>query len=176
MTILAISTEQNLLLTYYDYLIHLDWKKNDIILYSVLHYSMGILVLAYISFYYRKTPNKRPWAFVSLIVSKRAFLAFSSFLRNANRTIFAWDRVKNVKKDQFWALGGGGPFIGRGRLLGVLRYIIFIITVMEMSSIRGGSLPEIWNNLPDGGRFSWVPVLLQIQVKFLFLIHVFFII
>ncbi len=37
---------------------------------------------------------------------------------------------------------------------------------------RGGSLPEIWNNLPDGGQFSWVPVLLQIQVKFLYQIHV----
>ena len=37
---------------------------------------------------YRKTPNKRPWAFVSYIACKRAFSAFSSFLRNENRTIF----------------------------------------------------------------------------------------
>ncbi len=38
-------------------------------------------------------------------------------------------------------------------------------------SNRGGSLPEILNYLPDRGQFSWVPVLIQIQVKFLFQIH-----
>ncbi len=37
---------------------------------------------------------------------------------------------------------------------------------------RGGSLPEILNYLPDGGQFSWVPLLIQIQVKFLFQVHV----
>ncbi len=73
---------------------------------------------------YRKTPNKYPWAFASLIVSKRAFLPFSSFLRNENWTISALDTDKNVKKDLFWALTGGGwAFIGRGCLLGVLRFI-----------------------------------------------------
>ncbi len=37
---------------------------------------------------YRKTPNKRPWAFANYRVRKRAFPPFSSFLRNDNRTIF----------------------------------------------------------------------------------------
>ncbi len=32
---------------------------------------------------------------------------------------------------------------------------------------RGGSLPEILNYLPDGGQFSRVPLLIQVQVKFL---------
>ena len=39
---------------------------------------------------------------------------------------------------------------------------------------RGGSLPEILNYLPDRGQFSWVPVLIQIQVKFLFPVRVIF--
>ncbi len=30
--------------------------------------------------------------------------------------------------------------------------------------LRDGSFPEILNYLPDGGQFSWVPVLIQIQV------------
>ena len=73
---------------------------------------------------YRKTPNKRPWAFASLTDLKRAFPAFSSFLRNENRTIYGWDIAKNVKKDQVWGLSwGGGAIIGRGRLLGVLWYV-----------------------------------------------------
>ncbi len=68
---------------------------------------------------YRITPNKRPCTFSCLTASKRAFLPLGSFLRNENRTIFAIF----VKKDTFWAMdGGGGAFIGRGRLLGVLRY------------------------------------------------------
>ncbi len=35
---------------------------------------------------YCKTPNKRPWAFASLISSKRALFPFNS-LRNENQTI-----------------------------------------------------------------------------------------
>ncbi len=39
---------------------------------------------------------------------------------------------------------------------------------MEISiRIRSGSLLEIWNYLPDVGQL-WVPVLLQVHVKFLF--------
>ncbi len=37
---------------------------------------------------------------------------------------------------------------------------------------RGGSLPEILNYLPDGGQFSRVPMLIQVQVKFLFQVRV----
>ncbi len=72
---------------------------------------------------YRKTPNKRPWAFASFTASKRAILPFSSFLQN---------RAKNVKKDPFWGLGGrGGVFIGRGHLLGVLQYEIVPLRLIQ---------------------------------------------
>ncbi len=33
-----------------------------------------------------------------------------------------------------------------------------------LNDSRGGSLPEILNYLPDGGQFSRVPVLIQVQV------------
>ncbi len=46
------------------------------------------------------------------------------------------------------------------------------IYVVRIAIHGSGSLPEILNYLPDGGKFSWVPVLLRIQVKFLFQIHV----
>ena len=42
----------------------------------------------------------------------------------------------------------------------------------KSTKFRGGSLPEILNYLPDRARFSWVPLLIQIQVKFLFRIPV----
>ncbi len=100
---------------------------------------MGILVLAYISFYYRKTPNKRPWAFVSLIVSKRAFLAFSSFLRNEIESNGI--EPKTVKKRPIVGSGWwGGAFIGRGRLLGVLRYIMqnnVLLVAPNISGVHG---------------------------------------
>ena len=47
---------------------------------------------------YRKTPNKRPWAFAGIVVLKRTFVPSSSFLRNENRTIFSRDIAKNVIK------------------------------------------------------------------------------
>ena len=37
---------------------------------------------------YRKTPNKRPWAFATFIAIKRTFSPSRRFLRNENRTIF----------------------------------------------------------------------------------------
>ncbi len=74
---------------------------------------------------YRKTPNKHPWAFASLTDFKWTFPPFSSFLRNENRTIFGWDIAKNVRKIPAWGSWlMGGAFIGRGRLLGVLRYTL----------------------------------------------------
>ena len=40
-----------------------------------------------------------------------------------NQTIFGQDVAKNFKKDLSWGMVcGGGAFIGRGHLLGVLRY------------------------------------------------------
>ncbi len=36
--------------------------------------------------------------------------------------------------------------------------------LFNFNHTRCGSLPEILNYLPDGGQFSWVPVLIQIQL------------
>ena len=42
-------------------------------------------------FTYRKTPNKRPWAFAATVGLKRTLFPSCSFLRNKNRTIFSRD-------------------------------------------------------------------------------------
>ncbi len=52
-----------------------------------------------------KPPNKRPWAFVSIVGLKRTFSPSSSFLRNENRTILSRDLAKNVKNTPTWGLG-----------------------------------------------------------------------
>ena len=76
-----------------------------------------------IEFVYRKTPNKRPWAFAVIVGLKRTFSPSSSFLRNENRTILSRDIAKNVRKHpNMGSRVNGGAFIGGGRLLGVLRY------------------------------------------------------
>ncbi len=64
---------------------------------------------------YRKTPNKRPWAFAAVVGLKRIFSPSSSFLRNENRTIFSRDIAKNVKKHpNIEPRVQGGAFIGGG--------------------------------------------------------------
>ncbi len=69
---------------------------------------------------YRRTPNKRPWAFASYIDLKRAFPPFSSILQNENRTIFDRDIVKNVKKDPAWGFEWWGRGVyWRGAFIGV---------------------------------------------------------
>ncbi len=42
----------------------------------------------------------------------------------------------------------------------------YLSDVTLSCSVRDGSLPEIFNYLPDGARFSWVSLLILIQVKF----------
>ncbi len=54
---------------------------------------------------YRKTPNKRPWAFAGSVALERTFSPSRSNLRNENRTIFSRDIAKNVRKHPTWALG-----------------------------------------------------------------------
>ena len=71
---------------------------------------------------YRKTPNKRPWAFAGGVALEGTFSPSMSFLQNENRTIFSRDIAKNVRKrPNMRSRVQVGSYIRR--LLGVLRYL-----------------------------------------------------
>ena len=91
---------------------------------------------------YRKTPNKRPWAFAATVVLGRTFSPSSSFLRNENRTIFSWDIGKNVKKTpQHRVLGVGRGVYWRGAFIGGFT-VCFPILYLQRSGAHVGFSPD----------------------------------